>query len=58
MLTSFAAVTPGKAWEVHEGVEEVEKGPGDDNDVVNILQEHHHYRRVSYTLSTKIKWLK
>ena len=56
MLTSFAAVTPGKAWEVHEGVEEVEKGPGDDNDVVNILEEHHHYRRIADALSMKIEY--
>ena len=55
VLTSFTAVTPWQAGEVHEGVEEVEEGPGDDNDVVNILKEHHHYRRVAITLGIKIK---
>ena len=55
MLTSFTAVTPRQAGEVHEGIEEVEECPGDDNDVVNILKEHHHYRRVANTLSMKIK---
>ena len=55
VLTSFTAVTPRQAGEVHEGLEEVEEGPGDHNDVVNILKEHHHYRRVANTLIMKIK---
>ena len=55
VLTSFTAVTPREAGEVHEGVEEVEKGPGDDNDVVNIFKEHHHYRGIADTLVMKIK---
>ena len=50
MLTSFTAVTPRQAGEVYEGIEEVEEGPGDDYDVVNILKEHHHYSRVANTL--------
>ena len=55
VLTSFTTVTPRQTGEVHEGVKEVEEGPGDDNDVVNILKKHHHYRRVANTLSMKIK---
>ena len=48
--TSFATVAPGKFWEVNEGGEEVEECPGDYNDVVDVLQEHHHDGRVSNTL--------
>ena len=55
VLTSFTAVTPRQAREVHEGLEEVEDGPGDHNDVVDILKEHHHYRRVANTLIMQIK---
>ena len=36
-LTSFTAVTPGEAGEVYEGLEEVEEGPGNNNDIVDIL---------------------
>ena len=50
VLTSFTAVTPRQAREVHEGLEEVEEGPGDHKDVVNILKEHHYYCRVANTL--------
>ena len=49
-LTSFAAVAPGKVRKVNEGVEEVEECPGDHDDVVDILQEHHHDGGVAHAL--------
>ena len=50
-LTSFGAVTPGQAAsESVESVEDVVEGPGDDDDVVDVLQEHHHEGRVSDSL--------
>ena len=48
-LTSFAAITPGQFWKVNEGVEQIEEGPGDNNDVVDILEEHHHDGGVANT---------
>ena len=53
-LTSFTAVTPGEAWQVREGAEEVKEGPGNNDDIVNILQEDHHDCGVTNTLS---KWI-
>ena len=53
ILTSFAAITPWEAWEVHEGLEDIEDRPRDDNDVVHVLQEHHHEGGVSNTLGIK-----
>ena len=50
ILTSFRTVTPGQAGQVHEGVEKVEERPGDHDDVVTVLQEHHGHGRVSNTL--------
>ena len=47
--TSFAAIAPGKFREVDEGVEEVEECPGDDDDVVDVLEEHHHDGRIPDT---------
>ena len=46
-LTSFLTTAPRKAWKVEESLEEVEQGPRDDDDVVDILQEHHHDGRVA-----------
>ena len=50
ILTSFAAVAPREIREIHEGVEEIEECPGDDDDVVDVLQEHHHDGRVADAL--------
>ena len=46
-LTSFLAAAPRKAWEVEESLEKVEEGPGDDDDVVDVLEEDHHDGRVA-----------
>ena len=46
-LTSFLAAAPWKTWQVKEGLEEVEEGPRDDYDVVDVLQEDHHDGRVA-----------
>ena len=53
-LTSFTAVTPGEAWQVSEGAEEVKEGPGNNDDIVNILQEDHHDCGVTNTLTKQI----
>ena len=50
ILTSFATIAPREIWEIHEGVEEIEEGPGNHYDVVDILQEDHHDGRVADTL--------
>ena len=42
LLTSFLAAAPRKTWEVKESLEKVEEGPGDDDDVVDVLEEDHH----------------
>ena len=47
LLTSFLTTAPRKAREVEESLEEVEQGPCDDDDVVHVLQEHHHDGRVA-----------
>ena len=47
LLTSFLAAAPRKTWEVKESLEEVEEGPGDDDDVVDVLEEDHHDGRVA-----------
>ena len=47
-LTSFLTTAPRKAREVEESLEEVEQGPCDDDDVVDVLQEHHHDGRVAH----------
>ena len=47
-LTSFLTAAPRKAREVEESLEEVEQGPRDDDDVVDVLQEHHHDGRVAH----------
>ena len=49
-LTSFLTAAPRKAWEVEESLEEVEQGPCDDDDVVDVLQEDHHDGRVADAL--------
>ena len=48
LLTSFLTTAPRKAREVEESLEEVEQGPRDDDDVVDVLQEHHHDGRVAH----------
>ena len=53
LLTAFAAVAPGKVGKVDEGVEEVEQGPGDHDDVVDILEEDHHDRGVAHALEDR-----
>ena len=52
-LTSFLTAAPWKTWKVKEGLEEVEEGPGDDDDVVDVLQEDHHDRRVADPLEDR-----
>ena len=50
-LTSFLAVAPWESRaEREECVHDVEEGPGDDDDVVHVLQEHHGQRGVADTL--------
>ena len=42
LLTSFLAVAPRKSGpEAEEGVHDVVEGPGDDDDVVDVLEEDH-----------------
>ena len=55
ILTSFATIAPREIWEIHEGVEEIEEGPGNHYDVVDILQEDHHDGRVADTLEYRGK---
>ena len=51
-LTSFLAVAPGESRaEREECVHDVEECPGDDDDVVDVLQEHHGQRGIADTLN-------
>ena len=52
-LTSFLATAPRKARQVCEAFENVEDRPGDDDDVVDVLQEDHHHSRVPNSLAGK-----
>ena len=54
-LTSFAAVTPGKVGKVNERVEEVEEGPRDHDDIVDVLEEDHHDGGVAHPLEDGCK---
>ena len=43
LLTAFSTTGPGKAISNREdSVKDVEEGPSDDDDVVDIFQEDHH----------------
>ena len=55
LLTAFAAVAPGKVGKVNEWVEEVEEGPGDHYDVVDVLEEDHHNGGVADSLEDGCK---
>ena len=52
-LTSFLTTAPWKAWKVKEGLKEVEEGPRDNDDVVDVLQEDHHDCRVADPLEDR-----
>ena len=42
-LTSFLAWAPWKAIrDVIEGVQDIEEGPGNNNNVIDTFQEYHH----------------
>ena len=57
LLTSLFAGAPWEAvCDVVESVKDVKEGPCHNDDVVNILQEHHHQGRV--TNSLKRNWRK
>ena len=52
-LTSFLTTAPWKAWKVKEGLKEVEEGPRDNDDVIDVLQEDHHDCRVADPLEDR-----
>ena len=58
LLTSFLAVRPGQAGHINKHVEEVVEGPGDHDDVVNVLEEDHHDCWVTNALYNKLNCYK